>query len=179
MHCSLCAGIVERALHSQPGVDKVSISLPSEQVLVEYDPRRVSREQLLEAVDSLGFTVGESPALRGAESSDEDARLVSEGRRLLILIALSAVTVPLMLFELVAQVGSWVGWALAGLAVASLVVAPELFVVTVQSRLRGLLEHRPVVRASAFGGVAGGLVGLVFGLEEFPTGSFFAAPCWW
>jgi Cu+-exporting ATPase len=175
MHCQLCAGIVERALYSQPGVEKVSISLREEQVLVEYDPGRVSREQLLGSVDGLGFTAGDGPARRGGDSSDEDARLVSEGRRLLILVALSVVTVPLMLFELLAQVGAWVGWPLAGLAVASLVVAPELFVVTVQSRLRGLLQHRPVVRASAFGGVAGGLAGLVFGLEDFPTGGFFAA----
>ncbi|MDP9442874.1 MAG: HAD-IC family P-type ATPase, partial [Actinomycetota bacterium] len=31
------------------------------------------------------------------------------------------------------------------------------------------------MRASAFGGLAGGLIGLLFGLEDFPTGGFFAA----
>jgi NhaP-type Na+/H+ or K+/H+ antiporter len=72
-----------------------------------------------------------------------------------------------------------VSWPLAGFAVTSLVVAPELFVVTVQSRLRGLLEHRPVVRASAFGGVAGGLVGLAFALEEFPPEVSSPPRCWW
>ena len=101
--------------------------------------------------------------------------MISEGRRLLVLMALSVVTVPLMLVELWYGIGGWVAWVLGALAVASLVVAPELLVVTVRSRLRGLLNHRPVVRASAFGGLVGGAVGLAFDLQDFPTGGFFAA----
>jgi Cu+-exporting ATPase len=121
MHCSLCAGIVERTLRAQPGVDKVSVSLADEQALVEYDPGRVSPEQLLAAVGDLGFTVGDSPVPRGAASSDEDTSgVVKEGRRLLVLLALSAVTVPLMLLELLNQLGGWVSWALGAFAVASL-----------------------------------------------------------
>jgi Cu+-exporting ATPase len=53
-------------------------------------------------------------------------------------------------------------------------VAPELFVATVQSHRRGLLNNRPVVRASVVGGLVGGLIGLVFRPEDFPTGGFFA-----
>jgi Cu+-exporting ATPase len=63
---------------------------------------------------------------------------------------------------------------LGALALASLVVTPELFVDTVQSRRRGLLNNRPVVRASILGGLAGGLIGLVLRPEDFPTGGFFA-----
>ncbi len=176
MHCSLCAGIIERTLHEQPGVDKVSVSLADRQALIEYDPGRASPEQLLEALGGVGFRAGDSPAASHAESSDEDAsKVVSEGRRLLVLVALSAVTIPLMLLEMLAEIGAWVGWALGAFAVASLVVAPELLVATVQARVRGLLTHAPVVRASAFAGLVGGLIGLVFQPEPFPTGGFFAA----
>ncbi len=43
-----------------------------------------------------------------------------------------------------------------------------------ESRRRGLLDQAPVVRASALGGFVGGLIGLVFRPEYYPTGGFFA-----
>jgi Cu+-exporting ATPase len=175
MHCALCSGIIERTLQEQPGVAEVSASLAEQQVVVEYDPSRVSAEQLCTALGEIGFPAGDAPAPQEAASSDEDtAAVVSEGRRLLILGALSVVTVPLMLLELLDVVGGWAGWVVGALAVASLVVTPELFVDTVRSRRRGLLNNRPVVRASIFGGLAGGLVGLLLRPEDFPTGGFFA-----
>ncbi len=175
MHCALCAEIVERALEGQPGVGVVRTSLPEREVVVEYDPGSVSEDQLRAAVAAVGFDLGDAATRGDQQPDDDDAKLVEEGRRLLALIALSAVTVPLMLFELLAQTGTWVEWVLAGLAATSLVISPELYRATVQTRLRGLLQNRPVVRASAFGGLAGGLIGLLFGLEGFPTGGFFAA----
>jgi Cu+-exporting ATPase len=175
MHCALCAGIVERALDAQPGVGAVRIHPADGEVVVDYEPGRVSEDQLRQALTALGFDLGDATARSGQQPDEDEAKLVEEGRRLLALIALSTVTVPLMLFELLAQTGTWVEWVLAGLAATSLVVSPELYLTTVQSRLRGLLQNRPVVRASAFGGLAGGLIGLLFGLEDFPTGGFFAA----
>ncbi|GAC1573926.1 MAG: copper-translocating P-type ATPase [Novosphingobium sp.] len=176
MCCALCAEIVEAALAQRPGVVTASVSLRDENVLIEYDADHVSPEQLAGTLGDLGFEADRSLAPRGPEGPDEDtSRLISEGRRLLILIALSTVAFPLMLAELLHKVGGWAAPSLGGLAVASLVVAPELFVATVHSRLRGLLTHRPVVRASIFGGLAGGAIGLAFGLPDFPTGGFFAA----
>ncbi|GAA4888910.1 cation-translocating P-type ATPase [Pseudonocardia sp. C8] len=175
MQCSLCTGIIERRLAELPGVEQVSVNLPDEQLLVDYDPERTGPEQLQAAVGELGFAVGDSAASRGGQESDEDAaKVVSEGRRLLILAALSVVTVPLMLLELTGVVGGWVGWPLGALAVVSLVVAPELFSDTLHSRRRGLLTNRPVVRASILGGLVGGLLGLALPLEDYPTGGYFA-----
>jgi Cu+-exporting ATPase len=175
MRCSLCAGIIERRLAERPGVYQVSANLPDEQLLVEYDPEHIGPEQLQAAVGELGFTVGDTATSRGRQGSDEDAaKVVSEGRRLLILAALSVVTVPLMLLELLGLVGGWTGWPLGVLAVASLVVAPELFADTLHSGRRGLLTNRPVVRASILGGLAGGLIGLALPLEDYPTGGYFA-----
>ena len=37
MHCSVRADVVERALRKQPGVHDVSLNLPDEQALIEYD----------------------------------------------------------------------------------------------------------------------------------------------
>lgn len=172
MHCSLCTGIVARTLRKQAGVHKVSVSLPDEQALIEYDRERVRAEQLIGTVRDLGFTVGDRRAARG--SQEDTSALVSEGRRLLALFALSAATVPLMLLEMWNQVGGWVAWVLGAFAVLTFVLAPQLVVMTVESRHRGLLSQVPVVQASALGGQVGGLVGLVFRPEHYPTGGFFA-----
>lgn len=67
MDCALCAGIVERALDAQPGVDAARINLPQGEVLVEYDPTRVSEDQLRRALTATGFDVGDG-ATRGAAS---------------------------------------------------------------------------------------------------------------
>jgi Cu+-exporting ATPase len=173
MDSALSATLIERALQPLPGVGAIRIAAGD--VVIEYDPAQVTDDQVREALVGVGFDAGDAAHRSGDRQDDDDAKLVDEGRRLLVLIALSAVTVPLMLFELLAQTGPWVEWVLAGLAAASLVVSPELYLATVQTRLRGLLQNRPVVRASAFGGLAGGLIGLLFGLDDFPTGGFFAA----
>jgi heavy metal translocating P-type ATPase len=172
MRCTLCTGIIERTFGKQPGVYNVSVALPHEQVLIEYDRGRVGAEQLLGTLRDLGFKIGDS---RAARSLPEDiAALVSEGRRLLALVALSAVTVPLMVLEMWDQVGGWVAWVLGAFAALTFVLAPQLVVMTVESRHRGLLSQAPVVRASALGGLVGGLIGLVFRPEHYPTGGFFA-----
>ena len=123
-------------------------------------------------------TKHENPSATVPSPVEEDrSALVREGRRLLALTALSAVTVPLMLMEMWTQVGGWVAWVLGALAVAALVLTPHVVVMTydAEARLRGLLDQAPVVRASALGGLFGGLIGLVFRLEDYPTGGFFAA----
>ncbi len=175
VHCSLCVGIIERHLSAQSGVTSVSVSLDDQLAVVDYDPESIGVDQLLGTVRALGFGVDDSRLLPPDQKVDDDAKVSSEGRRLLILAALSLVTVPLMLLEMLNQVGSWASWILGLLAVAALVVTPELFLNTVQSGRRGLLNNRPVVRASILGGMAGGVVGLAASLPRFPTGGFFAA----
>jgi cation transport ATPase len=113
----LAAVVLERALREQPGVDAVSVDLAQEQALIGYDPARVRLEQLQAAASELGFPAGDASG-GGPGPDDDRAKLVSEGRRLLALIALSVVTVPLMLAELLYGVGGWVPVTLGALAVA-------------------------------------------------------------
>lgn len=172
MHCSLCTGIVESALRKWPGVHRASVGLRDGQALIEYDRGRTAPEQLLNVVRDLGFSIGDARAAR--KSTEDTSALVSEGRKLLGLFALSAVTVPLMLLEMWNQLGGWVGGVLGALAVVTFLLAPQLVAMTVESRHRGLLSQAPVVRASVFGGLVGGVIGLVFRPEHYPTGGFFA-----
>ena len=110
----------------------------------------------------------------GRTANEGTSELAREGRRVLALTALSAVTVPLMFLEMWGQVGHWVGWVIGTLAVAVFAVAPKLLVLLGQARHRGLVGQPLVVQASAFGGFAGGAIGLVATPEGYPTGGFFA-----
>ena len=59
MHCSLCTGTIEKALGRHPGVEKVAVSLTHEQALVEYDPRRVHPQDLLQTLKEMGYTISD------------------------------------------------------------------------------------------------------------------------
>jgi Cu+-exporting ATPase len=117
LHCSLCTGTIEKAIGRLPGVHKVGVSLTHEQALVEYEPRLVSPQELLTTLKDIGYTVWDPRKLRPYE--EEEAELVREGKRLLVAIGFSLITVALMLQPR----GGWlllldalVGFSLAALA---------------------------------------------------------------
>ncbi|HXF66455.1 MAG TPA: cation-translocating P-type ATPase [Burkholderiales bacterium] len=87
LHCSLCTGTIEKALGRLPGVDKVAVSLTHEQALVEFDPRRVQAEHLLQTLRDIGYTVHDPRKLRAFD--EEERELVREGQRFLAATATS------------------------------------------------------------------------------------------
>ncbi len=95
LHCSLCTGTIEKALGRMPGVDKVAVSLTHEQALVEYDPRVVRPQALLQTLRDIGYTIHDPRKLRPFE--DEEADLVREGRRFLVATTLSLFAIALIL----------------------------------------------------------------------------------
>jgi len=95
LHCSLCTGTIEKAIGRLPGVHKVGVSLTHEQALVEYEPRLVSPQELLATLKDIGYTVWDPRKLRPYE--EEEAELIREGKRLLVAIGFSLITVALML----------------------------------------------------------------------------------
>jgi copper chaperone CopZ len=46
---------VEEALSGLPGVEKVTADLKKDRLTIRYDPKATTREQMLEAIDRLGF----------------------------------------------------------------------------------------------------------------------------
>jgi heavy metal translocating P-type ATPase len=101
LHCSLCTSTIERALGSRPGVDKVAVSLTHEQALVEYDPARIAPDDLVETLRDIGYTIWDPRKTRPFE--EEEAELVHEGKRLLVAIGFSLVTIALI----VGMAGWW------------------------------------------------------------------------
>ena len=95
LHCSLCTGTLEKALGHMHGVEHVAVSLTHEQALVEYNPGVVRPDDLLETLRDIGYQIWDPRKLRPFE--EEEAALVREGKRLLVAIGGSLLTIALIL----------------------------------------------------------------------------------
>jgi Cu+-exporting ATPase len=56
MTCASCSGRVERKLQSLEGTGQVSVNLASEQASFSYDTDRISLDEIINGVESLGYT---------------------------------------------------------------------------------------------------------------------------
>lgn len=57
MHCSGCAGNVERAIRKLTGVSRVTVDLTKNQAEIEFDPGQVNRSDFESAVERAGYSV--------------------------------------------------------------------------------------------------------------------------
>ncbi len=55
MHCANCANTIGRNLQRTPGVDQVSVSYANERAVIDYDPKQVSPQQMIDVVKELGY----------------------------------------------------------------------------------------------------------------------------
>ena len=55
MTCGGCVASVERVLHELAGVEKVNVSLAAGEANVEFDPARVSEDDLRAAIEDAGY----------------------------------------------------------------------------------------------------------------------------
>jgi Cu+-exporting ATPase len=55
MSCASCAAGIERALGQVPGVTAQTVNFASEQAIVQGDPRLVSPQALIRAVEQAGY----------------------------------------------------------------------------------------------------------------------------
>jgi P-type Cu+ transporter len=109
MTCAACASRIEKRLNELEGVD-ATVNLATEQAAVRYDEARVSPDDLVRAVESVGY---------GAtlERREEGER---PNLRLRLLVA-SALTAPLVLLAMVGRL-QFDGWEWIALALATPVV---------------------------------------------------------
>ncbi|HHW88412.1 MAG TPA: copper-translocating P-type ATPase [Chloroflexi bacterium] len=55
MHCANCANTVSRSLKRMPGVDAANVSYANERAVITYDPKRVTPDQMIEMIKSIGY----------------------------------------------------------------------------------------------------------------------------
>lgn len=58
--CSGCSGIIERKLKKLNGIKDVNVNYITDTVQVNYDPRRVTTEEIRDFLKKLGYDVMES-----------------------------------------------------------------------------------------------------------------------
>lgn len=176
MHCSLCGRTVEKALGRMAGVAFVNVSIPHEEVLVDYDPQRVASEEIRRVLDALGFEPRESDEAKVLAAQERE--LAQARRKALqagVLIGLASAVMLAAYLRGPTPVGMLVMAALALYAT----FGPARFIIfrnAWQSIRRGILNQDVLVAASALAGLGGGLVGLwnpVFSAGEFLGATVF------
>lgn len=55
MHCSSCAGLIERSLKKVPGVKEANVNFAAEKASIVFDEAQSPRESLLKAVEKTGY----------------------------------------------------------------------------------------------------------------------------
>ena len=106
MTCANCANTITRALQKTPGVKTANVNLATETASVTIEPDAVTREQLVEVVERVGYGVADSGGLRvpqhGAEpeiegASEEAALDEATRQRVRRLSFATILTIPLVI----------------------------------------------------------------------------------
>ncbi len=100
MHCTSCAGLIERSLKKVPGVREANVNFSAEKARIIYDPRQATLETMKGAIDATGYT---GTAIAAGEVVDERARRLEEigswTRKVIAGALLSAPLVVLMVYD--------------------------------------------------------------------------------
>jgi Cu+-exporting ATPase len=98
MHCSSCAGIIERELQRIPGVGKATVNFAAEKAAVQYDGTLAKPEQLTKAVQKAGYQAEVITEAATAKLEGKKARALNkQWRKFVFSFALS---LPLLYFML-------------------------------------------------------------------------------
>ena len=94
MTCASCANRIERKLNKLDGVS-ATVNYATEKARVEFDPGAVAPDQLVEAVEAVGYSAT-LPASEPAETTDAEPDEIAALRRRLIIAAVLSIPVLLM-----------------------------------------------------------------------------------
>ena len=67
MFCEMCAALIEKELEKQPGVRSAHVRFAQGMVEVEYEPSKISLEQLRSVIEKAGYRVAELASPRREE----------------------------------------------------------------------------------------------------------------
>jgi P-type Cu+ transporter len=118
MTCASCAARIEKKLNKLDGVE-ASVNYATEEAAVSFDPARVQLEQLIGAVEAIGYGAAVPRTVTDASQTDEPKDALRAVRQRLISAAV--LTAPLTLLSLVPPV-QFFGWEWAAFALATPVV---------------------------------------------------------
>jgi len=172
MQCSFCTESIQKALMRLEGVENVSVSLAHEEALVQYDPLKLEPWQIDEALRNLGYTVRDPRKIRTFE--EEEAEMKRGRNRLLGSAVLTLAGLAFMSMMWLGMVQPWFMLAMVGLAFGNVFgFGYPVLRMAFHSLRQRILNQHVLMELSAFGGIAGGFLGLFF-FRGFPVADFFA-----
>ncbi|MFM2076534.1 MAG: hypothetical protein RJA49_424, partial [Actinomycetota bacterium] len=118
MTCAACANRIEKKLNRLDGVT-ATVNYATEKANVTFDTARITPDQLVEAVESIGYGASVPPDEPTDEPDATDQRLADLRRRLVVALALG---VPVLLLSMVPAL-QFRGWQWACLVLATPVAA--------------------------------------------------------
>ena len=152
MTCARCSAAVERVLNKRvPGVINASVSLASERAALEYDPERVSLEQIAQAVDKAGYTLVlplPDSDMAGQMRAEQEARAQEYARQKALFLLGLCCSLPLAALSMARDFGAdiawlylpWVPWLFWALATPVQVITGWAYY---KSGWRGILNLQP------------------------------------
>ncbi len=136
MSCSFCVASITKAMERMDGVHEASVNLAHEEALIEYEPEKVSQEELKETLLDLGYSVRDANKVRTFE--EEEAELRGERNNLLVsagftVLALAGVMSTWMGMEMTGVLGVLLLWLMPTLALST-IFGPGWHILTMPGR---------------------------------------------
>jgi len=171
MSCSFCVETIKKAYRKQKGVENVNVSLSHEELLISYDPLKISRGELGKTLTDLGYTIADPRKVKAFEEQEKELPLAR--KRLFIAGTFTLISLIFMILMWSGIRSWWFRWAMLPLALATM-FGPGLHIKKKawQSLKRGILNQHILLELGAFSGLIGGFVG--FFMPGFPIADFFA-----
>ncbi|HDY69114.1 MAG TPA: cation-translocating P-type ATPase [Candidatus Scalindua sp.] len=171
MSCSFCVETIKKAYGKQKGVENVNVSLSHEELLISYDPSKISRGELEKTLTDLGYTIADPRKVKAFEEQEKELRLAR--KRLFIAGTFTLISLILMILMWSGIRSWWFRWAMLSLALATMFgpgwpIKKKAW----QSLKRGILNQHILLELGAFSGSIGGFTG--FFMPGFPIADFFA-----
>ncbi len=173
VHCSFCSSTISKGLSAIPGITGVNVNLGHEEALIHYDAEKVQPWQIEEELRKLGYAVRDPDKVRTFE--EEETELRKEQRRLILSAILTFSTIAVMGLKYFHVIKMYVA-AYSVLSFATVNVfwfGRPILKSAAYSLRRKILNQHVLMEFAAFGGLAGGLLGL-FIYRGFPAVEFFA-----
>jgi len=162
MQCSFCTASITRAYQRLDGVHDVSVNLSHEEALIRYEPTKVTPTDLRDLLRDLGYTVRDADKVRSFE--EEEVELLRERDRLIVATGFTFVALALMGLMLLGQMAMWTPFVILAIALGEIfLIGWPILRMAWASIRRGILNQHVLLEFAAFGGLAGGLIGLLTG----------------
>lgn len=170
MACSFCAQSINKAFGRKEGVEKVSVSLAHERVLIQYDPDLIREPELKQTLVDLGYTIRDPDKVKAFEEQQQE--LETHQRRLFVASVLTLLALGIMSLMWAGIMEWWHSYAALALALLTM-FGPGWYIKKKawQSLRRGILNQHVLLEFGAFSGLTGGIAGIFN--PVFPATEFF------